>query len=205
MQQAVYLNPVLLPCGNSICKEHVESKPLCEPQNKRQKKSSEQQKQINSSLYKCDLCKASHLIPENGFIINRYIIDVLSTFQVETNDISSDQDENSSEAKTFQLVIRNLAKFKENKQYTIGPAFMIRELPWKICARSETSTKRLSFYLECITDKFVYANVEFILLNCSNPEKNFAKYSEEVFSSEDKEWGFTGFITMKVNSFFFFF
>jgi hypothetical protein len=44
-------NPIFLPCGSTICKEHVEN---------------------DSKTFNCDICKEEHLIPEKGFPINKF-------------------------------------------------------------------------------------------------------------------------------------
>jgi hypothetical protein len=44
-------NPVMLPCGSTICKEHVES---------------------FTNKYSCTLCDKDHVIPEEGFPINKF-------------------------------------------------------------------------------------------------------------------------------------
>ena len=53
-----YLNPVILPCGNNICKEHVNEN--------------------NSQSYECNLCNDNHELPETGFIINQTLIDMMN-------------------------------------------------------------------------------------------------------------------------------
>ena len=60
--QKYYLNPVILPCGNNICQEHVEKKI----------------KENNSQFYECDFCRESHEVPENGFILNRPFIEMMN-------------------------------------------------------------------------------------------------------------------------------
>jgi hypothetical protein len=46
-------NPIVLPCGSTICKEHVEN---------------------HEDTYYCTLCDKAHVIPENGFPINEMVI-----------------------------------------------------------------------------------------------------------------------------------
>ena len=57
-----YLNPVILPCGNNICEEHVNQK----------------LEKNNSKIYECDFCFIDHETPENGFIINRPFIEMMN-------------------------------------------------------------------------------------------------------------------------------
>ena len=47
----IYENPVTLPCGKSICKQHLEQ-------------------YENDEKYKCCFCKEQHEIPKNGFVVN---------------------------------------------------------------------------------------------------------------------------------------
>jgi WD40 repeat protein len=51
-----YELPVMLPCGNSICLEHV----------------------LDGSVYKCKLCFEDHAIPENGLELNKSLQKVLN-------------------------------------------------------------------------------------------------------------------------------
>jgi hypothetical protein len=55
--QKYFLNPVLLPCYNNICEEHVN--------------------ELQS--YKCDFCQENHQVPQNGFILNRPFIVLMKT------------------------------------------------------------------------------------------------------------------------------
>ena len=57
-----YLNPIILPCGNNICEEHVEKK----------------LKSNSSKIYKCDICFKEHETSENGYIINRILINMMN-------------------------------------------------------------------------------------------------------------------------------
>jgi hypothetical protein len=59
--------PVILPCGNNICKVHVD------------------EIYQTSKLFKCDFCKSLHEIPENGFILNKAINDLIKS-NVHLND-----------------------------------------------------------------------------------------------------------------------
>ena len=58
-----YTNPVLLPCGKSICRHHIND---------------EIGNDLNKKEYKCELCRMRHDIPENGFLINGEMIDLLN-------------------------------------------------------------------------------------------------------------------------------
>jgi hypothetical protein len=44
-------NPIILPCGSTICQEHVENE---------------------SKKFDCEICKKEHFIPEEGFPINKF-------------------------------------------------------------------------------------------------------------------------------------
>jgi hypothetical protein len=57
-----FLNPLILPCGNHICEMDVNKK-LTEK---------------STQIYKCDFCFKDHEAPENGFIQNRLLIDLLN-------------------------------------------------------------------------------------------------------------------------------
>ncbi len=51
-----YELPVMLPCGNSICLEHV----------------------LDSKVYKCKLCGHDHVVPEGGLELNKSLLKVLN-------------------------------------------------------------------------------------------------------------------------------
>jgi hypothetical protein len=53
--------PVILPCGNNICKKHVD------------------EIHQTSKLYDCEFCKSVHEIPEHGFILNKALNEIIRT------------------------------------------------------------------------------------------------------------------------------
>jgi hypothetical protein len=58
-----YSHPVILPCGNNICEEHI----------------NQAIRDNNSQSFKCFFCFKDHKAPEeNGFILNRPFIDILN-------------------------------------------------------------------------------------------------------------------------------
>ena len=50
------VEPVAIPCGNSICKKHLDD-----------------QIKNEENKYNCELCHNEHMIPEEGFVINKHI------------------------------------------------------------------------------------------------------------------------------------
>jgi hypothetical protein len=50
--------PINLPCGFMICKKHIDTK---------------------IKTFKCEFCQEEHLIPENGFIINKKLADCIQS------------------------------------------------------------------------------------------------------------------------------
>jgi hypothetical protein len=60
--QKYYLNPVLLPCGNNLCNEHVKQKI----------------EENDSNIYKCDFCNENHEVLENGYFSNRILIEMIN-------------------------------------------------------------------------------------------------------------------------------
>ncbi len=65
------VDPIALPCGNSVCKKHVDE----ERAPKRIKLEEASPKESNFFL--CELCKENHFIPDNGFAINKRIQNAL--------------------------------------------------------------------------------------------------------------------------------
>lgn len=114
-------------------------------------------------------------------------------------------DESRAEA-TFQLVIDDFTKFKENKESRLSPqACIVRNLPWKILAMSKQTNNRefaLGFFLQCNAESestrwSVCAVAELRLIHQTDPEKNFIKKIQHLFYLKENDWGFSPFITMK--------
>jgi hypothetical protein len=59
-----YLNPIILPCGDNVCEEHVKQKT---------KITDNQEKE-----YQCELCQSKHKLPTVGFIINKSFIQMMN-------------------------------------------------------------------------------------------------------------------------------
>ena len=59
-----YILPVRLPCQNSICKSHIQDL-LISNENE------------SSKLMKCEFCNEVHKIPEEGFDLNRDLVELL--------------------------------------------------------------------------------------------------------------------------------
>jgi len=114
-------------------------------------------------------------------------------------------DESRAEA-TFQLVIEDFTKFKENKESRLSlQPCIVRNLPWKILAMSKQTNNRefaLGFFLQCNAESdstrwSVCAVAELRLLHKNDPEKNFVKKIQHLFYLKENDWGFSPFITMK--------
>ena len=52
-----FLKQITLPCGDTICQEHTQ--------------------QHTNGQFKCQLCKITHRLPENGFAINQVLVGIL--------------------------------------------------------------------------------------------------------------------------------
>ena len=58
--QKYFKNPVLLPCNNNICNDHID-----------------EIKQNNQTSFVCEFCKIEHQIPNSGFIQTQVLIEIL--------------------------------------------------------------------------------------------------------------------------------
>jgi hypothetical protein len=63
--QKYFLTPVILPCGNNVCQEHVNQNIKINENTKKKE-------------YECNLCQNNHKIPKNGFIINEPYIQMIN-------------------------------------------------------------------------------------------------------------------------------
>jgi len=59
------VDPVTIPCGNSICKKHLPEKVLIEGSYNSEKS------------FKCGICMIEHAVPKEGIVINRHIQNAL--------------------------------------------------------------------------------------------------------------------------------
>jgi len=59
------VDPVMIPCGNSICKKHLPDEVMVEGSNNSEKS------------FKCGICQLEHNVPKEGFVINRHIQNAL--------------------------------------------------------------------------------------------------------------------------------
>ena len=57
------LEPVVLPCKSSICKMHVYEKTKADE---------------TLTVYKCQVCLKDHKIPEDGFLSNETIVEMMA-------------------------------------------------------------------------------------------------------------------------------
>jgi len=128
-----------------------------------------------------------------------------STPSIDLIDNENIDDESRAEA-TFQLVIDEFTKFKDNKESKLSAApCIVRNLPWKILAMSKQTNTRetaLGFFLQCNAESestrwSVCAVAELRLLHLTDPEKNFTKKIQHLFYLKENDWGFSPFITMK--------
>ena len=59
------VDPVTIPCGNSICKKHLPDEVMVEGYNNSEKS------------FKCGICMIEHAVPKEGIVINRHIQNAL--------------------------------------------------------------------------------------------------------------------------------
>jgi hypothetical protein len=59
------VDPVIIPCGNSICKKHLPDELFIENSNNYEK------------TFKCDICQIDHFVPREGIFINKHIQNAL--------------------------------------------------------------------------------------------------------------------------------
>ena len=66
-----FKTPRILPCGKNMCQNCVDD--LCESLKKQTPNDDEEIEQ----RIKCPLCKKKHRVPEEGFILNEFIVKTL--------------------------------------------------------------------------------------------------------------------------------
>ena len=69
------IDPVTLPCGHTICRKHIRE--LLEKRSKAE------------AAFVCDLCGNEHVVPANGFLLNKKFKTALDT---ELNSLNIDMD-----------------------------------------------------------------------------------------------------------------
>ncbi len=153
------IEPVLLPCKNSICKIHV-----CEAT-----KDDE-----DSKVYKCQVCKEDHEIPKNGFFLNQNVVEMMA-LNLHLNDKTRKAQAIISDFDNVLIELRMLCNDPENFIYeyihaTINKIDLERErLMGLVSDISEEMLNKLkSFEVECKSklksSKSISSNLTFIYL-----------------------------------------
>ncbi len=99
------VDPVALPCGNSLCKRHLDDLLENTP--------------TEMNKFECQLCKKKHSIPEDGFAINKRIQNALNIklSTLKLNPVYEECKTEINEAKMNIQMIEDLDKDLENLIY----------------------------------------------------------------------------------------
>ena len=92
-----FSNPILLPCGNNICENHLTT-----------------YNNDNESIYKCDICFKDHQLPEEGFSLNRPFIEMMNLnihFDEQTRKTVNVIENLNNVNKTIDLLIKDPNEF----------------------------------------------------------------------------------------------
>jgi len=125
--------PVVIPCGHSICKSHIDNQ-LANASNERK-------------ILICEICRDEHLIPKNGFVVNKRLNDLLGI------------DLNSLEANMVKLDL--LEKDAENY---INDHF--EDIKIKVAVRRDDLISKIVKYSDEIL-----RSIEIDQLNCTKQSK----------------------------------
>lgn len=182
--QVVLNSPVLLPCGHSICKSHVQ------PSSK--------------SAIKCKQCGVDHTSPNEGFPNNQALAEIIST-QVQSLDFGKIHQQAQESCRELQLNVKNAKTLIDDPNYYINDVieelkndvFLKREqLKLEIDQESEKLIKMLEGYaIRCESylneDEFKSKrkNQELLViqiqtkLNDWNTKLNQIKFDEEIWKN----------------------
>lgn len=134
--QKLLVNPVLLPCGNTICKVHVAE--LLERRTK----------QKNSFI--CELCQEEHLVPENGFAVNKRI---KSALEDELNKIDVNMSSFNECKAAIKEVERTISLFESKTKDSENFLYdYFEELKRKVYLRSEEVKAKVDKHTDCLIE-----------------------------------------------------
>jgi hypothetical protein len=93
------VDPVVMPCGKFICKTHLDNLLLLS-----------KKMNVNQSTFICGICQERHLIPNNGFVVNNRIQELLDIHsnKVESNPVFKECEKEIELAKEAMLCAEQL-------------------------------------------------------------------------------------------------
>jgi len=156
--QEILKEPIILPCGKTICKAHSEE----------------------ISKDKCILCNKTHKIPEDGFLINELVQNIIEN-KLHTLDLNFDQFKNSRE------IIENLNKrLKEIEAIRNDPDNFIAEYFYELNRQVDLRREKLFQEIQQYSDELIQ-KIDVLRQECLNNSKNTKiKMTEEIDECKSK-------------------
>ncbi len=145
------VDPVVMPCGNFICKAHID-KLLTNASNEKK-------------TLLCGICQDEHFIPKNGFVVNNRLQNLLELelFDLKASPVFSECKKEIEDAKDNLAKIKFLQKNSENYLYDY-----FEDIKRQVDIRREDLKFKIDKYLDDI------------IKSVENTQANYIKLSKEV-------------------------
>jgi hypothetical protein len=153
----IYENPITLPCGHSLCQNHLET---------------------TDEKFMCQFCEKEHIIPENGFFINKTIVQLIEEY-VKSNPIRKEIKQ------TFDQLAQLVKEYSE-----IDPDVYVYDYFSKIRNKVDLHREELIEQINSKSDEIIQqlkVKEEKCKLNATKLEKmSLTKVNEEISCCKKK-------------------
>jgi hypothetical protein len=158
------VDPVALPCGNSLCKRHLDDLLENTP--------------TEMNKFECELCEKKHSIPEDGFAINKRIQNALNIklSTLKLNPVYEECKTEINEAKMNIQMIENLDKDPEN---------FIFEYFEKLKRQVDLRREKLKLELDNNSDEIIQS-IESAKDNCIKVSTESKRLGTEIEKSKEE-------------------
>ena len=176
------VDPITIPCGNTVCKKHLDK--LLKNISK------------DKNTFKCEKCQDEHSVPKKGFIVNRRMQEGLE-IQFNTLKLTPIYDECKNEIKAAKDNVAEIEKLEKNAESYIYEYF--EDIKRQVDIRREDLKEKIDKYSDEVIQSIEGTQVNYIKLSkevnqiTTNIEKSKKELSEfikrfDTFEIDEKKF-----------------